>query len=414
MKRVRTHHRRGFTIVELMVSITITSVVVAALYSVSRSTTETFNQQQRAAEMQLRLRLAMERVRSDLSRAGYMATPSSDADPRVCPKPLPIIQPISITPTTAATSPIPNQSDNAFIRPAVVRLVGNYTTVDEYLVENVAGNRVRLQHRTPQWASRVTTAAEFNRIFIPSAGRQRMIRIMSPTGFMQFVRVISGTYQRYDSPTNPELIVSPPPTVIGEGSSASASAACGIAGLGTGSTVAPLDLVDYRIRSGATMRTALPALYPTDATEAAAKTDLVRSEWTLDATPTEIAGTAQLVGEYAVDFDATVTADEGTGVGPVAVRSVPFGDYSNIARYAEDLIAAGTAAGRFPQRIRSVTVRLSIRDRNQDPAFGWVARASAADPLTRFRVMSDRLGAARVRTLTSEVVLQNLAARNLR
>ena len=54
----RDARERGFTIVELMVSITITSVVVAALYTVANSATETFNQQQRAAEMQLRLRFA--------------------------------------------------------------------------------------------------------------------------------------------------------------------------------------------------------------------------------------------------------------------------------------------------------------------------------------------------------------------
>jgi hypothetical protein len=173
-------------------------------------------------------------------------------------------------------------------------------------------------------------------------------------------------------------------------------------------------MVDYRIRSGATMRTALPDLYPTDAAEAALKTDLVRSEWTLDTTPVEITGSPQLVGEFAVDFDATVTADEGTGVSPVSMRAIAWGDDSNIARYAEDIITTGSASGRFPQRIRSILVRLSIRDRTQDPAFGWVPRAASTLPLSRFRVFGDRLGAARVRTLTTEVVLPNLAARNLR
>jgi prepilin-type N-terminal cleavage/methylation domain-containing protein len=414
MRRPLHHSARGFTIVELMVSITITSVVVAALYSVSRSTTETFNQQQRAAEMQLRLRLAMERLRADVARAGYMATPNSDADPRVCPKPTPLLGAISLTPTLPAATPIPNASDNLFLRPMTMRLVGNFTTADEYLVESISGNRIRLQHRTPQWASRVTTAAEFNRIFVPGGGRTRMIRIMSPSGFMQFVRVVSGTWQRFDAAVNPELIVSPPPTVIGEGAMMGTMMGCGISGLGTGSTIAPVDLVEYGIRNGTTMRAVLPELYPTDATEAALKSDLVRSEWTLDTTPTEILGTAQLVGEYAVDFDATLTVDDATGIGPVVTRSLPFGDYVNIARYAEDLIAAGTGVGRMPQRIRSVVLRLSIRDRTADPSFGWVPRAAATDPLTRFRVYTDRPGAARVRTLTSEVVLRNIAARVLR
>ena len=411
----RTKTARGFTIVELMVSITITSVVVAALYSVSRATTETFNQQQRAAEMQLRLRLAMERMRADVARAGYMASPNSEVDPRVCPKPSVLIQPISITRTLTTTNPIPNPSDNAFVQPVTLRMIGNYTTADEYLVENITGNQVHLQHRTPQWAARMS-AAEFARVFISAdPTHPRMIRISSPTGTMQFFRVRWGSYQSPSAPTNPELILDSTPTVVGDAVMMGAGAGCGITGLGTGSTIAPVDMVEYAIRSGSTMRTtALSDLYPSSATEAALKTDLVRSEWALESTTVELPNTAQLVGEYAVDLDATVTADEATGVSPVTMRTFGWGDDTNINRYAQNMMGSGSASGHFPQRIRSILLRLSIRDRLQDPAFGWVARSAATAPLSRFRVYSDRLGASRVRTLTSEVVLTNLAARNLR
>lgn len=411
MKRTTAQH--GFTIVELMVSITITSIVVGALYSVSRATTETFNQQQRAAEMQLRLRLAMERLRADVARAGYMATPNSDVDPRVCPKRTPVLQGLSIARIAAGSNPVPNSAINTFITPVALRMVGNYTTADEYLVESVEGNRIRLQHRTPIWGARMTQA-EFNRVFLPGGGRARMIRLTSPTGSTQFVRVTSGAWQRYDAVSNPYIDVSPTPTVVGESAMSGSTSGCGIVGIGTGSTVSPVDMVDYRIRNGTAMRATLGDLYPADAAEAALKSDLVRSEWALDAVPTEIPGSAQLVGEYAVDFDATITVDEATGTGAVAMRAFAWGDDTNLTRYADDMITSGTTAGRFPQRIRSVLLRLSIRDRTQDPAFGWVPRATATDPLTRFRVYNDRLGAARVRSLTSEVVLPNLAARNLR
>lgn len=411
----RPNPESGFTIVELMVSITITTVVVAALYSVSRATTETFNQQQRAAEMQLRLRLAMERLRADVARAGYMATPNSEVDARVCPKPTVLLQPFSITRALSGTNPIPRPTDNAFVQPVTLRMLGNYTTADEYLVENITGNLVHLQHRTPQWAARMSPS-EFTRVFISSdPTHPRMIRISSPTGTMQFYRVRSGTYQAPSSATNPELILDATPTVVGDAVMMGAGAGCGIAGLGTGSTVAPVDLVEYAIRSGATMRTTtLSDLYPSDATEAALKTDLVRSEWAIESTSVELANSAQLVGEYAVDLDATVTTDEATGVSPVSMRAFAWGDDSNINRYAQNMMGSGSASGHFPQRIRSVLLRLSIRDRLQDPSFGWVARSASTVPLSRFRVYSDRLGAARVRTLTSEVVLTNLAARNLR
>ena len=91
---------QGYTLVELLISILLTSIVVSALYAVSRTATETFNQQQRTAEMQLRLRFAMEQIRADLSRAGYMSTPNSTTDPRVCPRPTTAYQGLEITRTS--------------------------------------------------------------------------------------------------------------------------------------------------------------------------------------------------------------------------------------------------------------------------------------------------------------------------
>jgi prepilin-type N-terminal cleavage/methylation domain-containing protein len=421
------HHSQGFTLVELMVSITITSIVVGALYSVSRSATETFNQQQRAADMQLRLRLAMERLRSDITRAGYMATPNSADDPRVCPKPSPFLQGIAITRIASSSNPVPNTTGagvsstdiNQYITPVRMRMVGNYTTTDEFLVESVDSDThtIRLQHHTPQWASRVTSDAEFRRIFLPqNSSRPRLLRIMSPTGTMQYVTVTTGLWQRYDSSTSPTITVASGPTVIGPGAMVGTTVGCGISGLGAGSTLAPVDMVEYEIRNGSVMAATLPELYPTGA-EAEAKSDLVRSMWSLGSDPEELPGTAQLVGEYAVDFDATVVADEGMGTGAVTMHAVAWGDDTGalgIAHYAADRIGPTSAvSGIFPQRIRSVLVRLSTRDRQQDPNFGWTQR-SAENPLTRFRVNADRPGAARVRTLTTEIVLPNFAARNLR
>jgi hypothetical protein len=60
-----------------------------------------------------------------------------------------------------------------------------------------------------------------------------------------------------------------------------------------------------------------------------------------------------------------------------------------------------------------VIVRLSVRDRDQEPSYGWLTRGPTA-PLTRFRVFDNRTGAARVRTLITEIAVPNLAIRNLR
>lgn len=404
----RDVRERGFTIVELMVSITITSVVVAALYTVANSATETFNQQQRAAEMQLRLRFAVEQLRADISRAGYMSTPNSNTDPNVCPRPTSTtattqpFQAIEITRDTTASTLIPNTTDNQFITPTILRLTGNYASVDEYTVAGIVGSTISLQNQTPQWA-RVDSAAEFNRIFIGATGTRRLLRITSPSGQTQFVQILGGSWQSSSSATLPTLNVSPAPTLIGDATGGGATG-CGIAGLGVGATVAPVTQVEYRLGN---LRTTFPELYPTDPTEAAAKTDLVRREYEIGSST---AFNTRIVGEYAVDFDLTLARDEG-GPGGVTMRSYSFGD-SQITTQVGSIVTLGLTAR--PESVRSVTARLSVRDRVQDPAFGWVARANATYPLTRFRVNTSLQGASRVRTLVTEVTLPNLAARNLR
>ncbi len=414
MSRPRPHRRlrapRGYSLVELLVAVLITSIVVGSLYRTSRAATDTFNQQQRIAEMQLRLRFATEQLRADLSRAGYMATPNSSLDPRVCPRPTHALQGISIVRDSA--SPVPLPGDNRFIRPVAVRLTGNFHSVDEYLVAGISGTQVSLQNQTPQWGR--VTVDEFQRIFLGANNQRRLIRLTSPTGQSQFVQVVGGQYQPSNGATLPTLTVNPAPTLIGQGSGGGmAGAGCGVSGLGVGATVAPVSMVEYRI---ANVQTAMPDLYPADPVAAARKTDLVRQEYELQPAPIVVSGGLRVVGEYAVDFDMTVALDDGfpTGslTGPVAIRTLPFGD-NIIEQITADVQSAGPGTAR-PQRVRSVTFRLSIRERDQDPAFGWVPRTSAVDPLGRFRVFDNRLGAARVRSVTTEVTLPNLALRNLR
>lgn len=402
MKRARS----GYTLVELLVAILLTSIVVSALYAVSRTATDTFNQQQRTAEMQLRLRFAMEQIRADLSRAGYMTTPNSSMDPRVCPRPTTVYQGIELLRTSPNPTVLP--AENTFINPMTMRLTGNYVTADEYTVAGVSGSTLSLQNQSPQWA-RVQSQGEFDRIF-GTAMSPRLVRIMSTTGQMQFAVSMGGTWVNSASTGLPTLLLTTVPLVQGAGASASsAGAGCGLAGLGVGATVAPISMVEYEI---GTLAARLVELYPVDTVARAAKTDLVRREYDLRPGRDEITTAARLVGEYAVDFDATIAYDIGNPinapVGQPAMRTLAFGD-SNIVAVAGN--AASSSAR--PQQVRSVIVRLSIRDRDQEPSFGWIQRGVAA-PLTRFRVFDTRTGAARVRSLITEIAVPNLAIRNLR
>ncbi|MBP7550442.1 MAG: prepilin-type N-terminal cleavage/methylation domain-containing protein [Gemmatimonadaceae bacterium] len=397
---------QGYTLVELLISILLTSIVVSALYAVSRTATDTFNQQQRTAEMQLRLRFAMEQIRADLSRAGYMSTPNSAIDPRVCPRPTTAYQGLEIVRTSPNPTVLP--TDNLHINPITLRMTGNYVTADEYTVAGVSGSTVSLQNQSPQW-TRVQSQAEFNRIF-GTAMSPRLIRIMSTSGQMQFAVSMGGTWVNSSSTGLPTLLLTTTPLVQGAGASASsAGAGCGLAGLGVGATVAPLMMVEYQIGS---LAARLGELYPVDSAARAAKTDLIRREFDLRPGPEEVTTAARLVGEYAVDFDATVAYDIGNPTNSIvaqpAMRTLAFGD-SNITT----LVGSVTGGSARPQQVRSLIVRLSIRDRDQEPSFGWVARGTTS-ALTRFRVYDNRTGAARVRSLVTEIAVPNLAIRNLR
>lgn len=416
MRRAPRHRRaaRGYTLVELLVAMLITSITVVALYQVSRSATETFNQQQRAAEMQLRLRFAMETLRADIARAGFMMSPNTATDPRVCPRPMIPLQALEVIHDTTAV--IPLASENTFVRPARLRMIGNYTSLDEYRVAGISGTTVTLQNQTPQWAN-VDSAAEMERIFLGPTGARRLLRITSNTGGVQFVQVTGVTWQSSNGTVLPTLTVTPSPTLIGEG--AGIGAQCGVSGLDVGATVAPLIMVEYDISNlynDGNQRARHRETYPADDAVARLKTDLVRREYNVQPARVENLGATRVVGEYAVDFDLGVALDDGIPsgslTGPPAIRTLAAGD-ATIDTVLGSVENFGISTA-LPQRARSLIVRLSIRDRDQDPNFGWVQRGSAADPLTRLRVFNDRPGAARVRTITTEVALPNLALRNLR
>jgi len=380
---------------ELLVAIGLSAIVAVGLYSISLVASQTFQQQQRISEVQLRLRSAIELLRSDVQRAGYMATPSSVADPSVCPKPTDVIQAVQLL--RESSNPTHEASLNAGISPVRLVMTGNYVNTDEYLVMGIQGNLVYLQQHAPAYAQRIASATTFREIF-----QGRTVRITGTNGQTQFNQVIEATWQSPSGTAYPSLRLVSEPVIIGSGATG-----CGIAGLGVGATISPIISIQYRIASTATSQPTANVGVPASTT---GKTDLVREEVVPNANLlTPIANTQRIAAEYAVDFDVAGVFDTGIGLEPVHVRH-PFGAENNFL-----LLGVAGAGASAPHRLRALSVRLSVRDRVQDPDFAWVARGDGgADPLTRFKVMPNQIGAARVRSVTTEITLPNLAYRNVR
>jgi type II secretory pathway pseudopilin PulG len=397
--RLRRRARKsaaGFTIMEVLVALGLTSVVAVGLYTLSRVATQTFQQQQRVSEMQLRLRSAMEMLRSDLSRAGYHSTPNSGSDPTVCPRP--VLPVTSIGATIDAPNPTHLQGDNLFVQPVRLMITGNLASTDEYKLGAVVLNRVRVQHRWDEW-ERVRTAQDMDRIFPVG----RLVRLRGLDNSMQFGTVRATEYRDARQPiTNMPAIDLDQPVVVNDGS----TSGCGLnSSLGW---IAPVTMVEYRIMNAAGVAS---NAYLGTAPFTEGKMDLVRREVRrTGGTLQPVMGSELLVAEYAVDLAIGAVFDEGPLLSSEP-RLVRYGFNDPVIFQRLTMPGAGASQA---HRVRAISFRLSVRDRTQDPEFGWTARNAATEPLTRFRVSAVLPGAARVRTATGEVSLVNTSTRNLR
>jgi len=66
-------NRKGFTLIELLIAMVIASIVMAAMYSVYHSQTQTYRTQQLVVQMQQNMRAALYLLESEIRMAGYSA-----------------------------------------------------------------------------------------------------------------------------------------------------------------------------------------------------------------------------------------------------------------------------------------------------------------------------------------------------
>jgi len=66
-------NRKGFTLIEILIAMVVASIVMAAIYSVYRSQTQTHRTQQLVVQMQQNMRAALYLMESDIRMAGYSA-----------------------------------------------------------------------------------------------------------------------------------------------------------------------------------------------------------------------------------------------------------------------------------------------------------------------------------------------------
>lgn len=404
--------KMGFTLVELMVAVFVSSIIIYGMYSIYVSSQRIFHEEHRISQAQLGARLGMEVIKNDFKRSGYMSSPNINVDPMVCRNMggpgLLNIQPIVHTNGTAgvvfnqAGSPVNiYRSDlNAGIAPDSVMLAGNYITTQSFFAQIIRASagriklqslqRLKLPGEDPTIPLPIPTDPEFQRMFPVNS----YLRVVNKYGFMMFSRITS-----VESAATAVINVNPPLP-----DASSAAVRCGVHGFGEGSEVNVVNLVLYRIE--------------VDPAEASGKkTDLVR--WQIDANLNTIPGTREIIVEHAVDFQVWFRQDDPGGAPMPGRPNITFGP--DVPPDSVVVIVSGGnpeplldgSLNAHPENMRTAIIRLSVRTAEEDPTFPFIARV-AGDPLVRIELEPGGVGAAHVRTIITQVELPNIAFRNLR
>ena len=434
-KRARS---RGFTLVELMVALTGGLVISVFVFMMASQGSKFYQQEARISNATIGVMNGFQRLRGDIARAGFLASPNVARDRVVCSgktaaegwtearKSLREMGGVRIA---VGGSRGTDESDEgvsaelaAFwdannLNPDQLILAGSFSSTDQFPAAeigqpNPAGQpnvwhvylqpnspaMARLGYRTDGTQTPAAQLALVQQAFDPD-GAERVLRILDRKGNHHYAVIDSvamGTLPSSGAQV-PYILLTDDVVLKQE----SRTTACGLQGLNVGATVNVVNFVRYGLRNlnDADAYPEFAAIYA-DETEGSyeeTRAELVREE--LDVAGTPIPGTLELVAEYAVDLKFSLSILEATGLTELA-EGAP-----EIAQIAGDPLVNGR-----PDQIRSVHARLAVRSREADRDQN-VNLAATDLPLNGlYRVgLGDQGGApfARVRTLQADIALRN-------
>jgi Tfp pilus assembly protein PilE len=451
MKVLARTRLRGFTLVELMVSLVAGLIVTIAVVGMARSATLSFYEQTRLSTVQATVRSGAERLRQDLARASFMSTgnihlarndsksvapgqkishiPGAASPARYAA--LVNLQGIHIAVGGSAT-PTGAQGPNSLstvngLNPDMLEITGNFTTDDSYRGK-LQGDTITLQVPiAPDYFgdvanSRLLVSGEtsLRTAFCPGTANGTacpfIARVVDPRGCQHYA-VISTVAM---SGANGAIQLSAPLTGSPVLTPAQDESSCG-ANDQEEVSISPVQRVRWYIGPTNPVLSADTAVEP----EPGNKFDLYRE--ILDAS-TAAGGTVaspggrQLVAEYAVDLKFGITVDDANPLlAPPAnhrvfdmdLNPLDITDWTKAASSTTNTIPAAPAlpySGPAPQRVRSVRFRLATRAALPDRRSNITIIPTQPWYLSRYCVgaaMATCTNFARVRTIMSEVALTN-------
>ncbi|MEY4549766.1 MAG: hypothetical protein RL685_5961 [Pseudomonadota bacterium] len=375
----------GFTLVELMVAMLGGLFISVAVFSIAKQSSNFTMSQSRVSDATLQSVVGFERLRADLSRAGYLSTPNMVADPKAdCNRPT---SPLGLARLASIyIEPVPGAQLSAEITalfsPQRLVLAGSYTAGNEFQVATIEPGppvQVVLQENRLGLAEMgyadAPTTTTLSRVFQTG----RALRLTDKDGQVQYAEIagtsIAGGRPAITLAANPALLLVGP---------------CGIKGHATGVVASVVNIIRYDMRDLRTMPQ-YAAMFSSGAPNDTGRRELVREE--LDLTGAAYADSLELISEYAVDLGFSLFVREGDALVTV--------DPGAVTSYAGDPSTLG--AGRGPQRIRAVRFWLS----NRSQELSQVASSLYVPAVPGPSVLT--MGGARVRTLQSTIALNNQA-----
>lgn len=398
---------RGFTLVEMMVSLSAGLIIASAAFALARNATTFFQAEANITSAQFATMVGLTRLQSDLRRAAFLSSPNASVDPKRC-------GPTTNWPANGmrrlagiyiqqngSTAPLSTANG---LPPDALVVAGQFGSTEQFSIQAMSMG-------APSWDIMIARDAALLRFEQTAANAASAIQSLFAPG--RFLRVVDNegrhSYGIIDHVNTagalPVVTLKAAPFAMPVRET---EAVCGCELPCTGGLVSVMYRVKWDIRAvdpatytnyaGMFQLGTIPGGVTSKHKGEAppARTELVRIE--LDQDGAEINTSLEVVTEFAVDLKfGLVKAEPGVPV-PTLTR-YPIG---NASVYTTADLPASSG---IPQRIRAVQVRLSTRSARRD------RDVAIANPSQGGRYRFD-LGAgngfARMRTLISDVALPNL------
>ena len=382
-RRTQRVRASGFTLLEIMVALAAGGIALTSLYAIGAASSRHFREQQRISAAQTSLRAAVDVLKHDFQRAGFLGTPLATAAGEACASTVGLVE--SPNQLAAVAGYIRNDTKPANVDPKAendatffsvdrVWLTGNYATSGEYAEITVDGELVTFptnwqsfRRDFSRWNDTAASSCD-NEAFQAAFAPNRLVRLHSLNGGFFYAAIATASCVD-DSRAQVRLKTAVP-------------ASCGM----TNGWIAPVNTISYAVEAAtAAERGNDPHMTILRRTEV--RPDARSTALTLPASEVSVdtRAIAENVVRFRLDFLARNTASVVTNFLPISAANV-------IAN---------------PERLRGVIIDIAVRTAQQESNFLSKVLGAA------YIVDSEAPGAARVRRAHAELLLPNIASRRL-